>query len=97
MFTPRAFAETDLLWLDRLLARDPFVTVLTTGSDGLPELTRMPVLYRRDVTPSWRGQGAGRWPTWLHLGQLVPGQGARCAGANLELRCGGTARPAAYL
>lgn len=23
MFTPRAFAETDLLWLDRLLARDP--------------------------------------------------------------------------
>lgn len=48
MFTPRAFAETDLLWLDRLLARDPFVTVLTTGGDGLPELTRMPVLYRRD-------------------------------------------------
>ncbi|MGB0398420.1 FMN-binding negative transcriptional regulator, partial [Stenotrophomonas sp.] len=48
MFTPRAFAETDLLWLDRLLARDPFVTVLTAGNDGLPELTRMPVLYRRD-------------------------------------------------
>ncbi|MEG0186668.1 MAG: FMN-binding negative transcriptional regulator [Stenotrophomonas sp.] len=48
MFTPRAFAETDLLWLDRLLARDPFVTVLTAGSDGLPELTRLPVLYRRD-------------------------------------------------
>lgn len=48
MFTPRAFAETDLRWLDRLLARDPFVTVLTTGSDGLPELTRVPVLYQRD-------------------------------------------------
>lgn len=48
MFTPRAFAETDLIWLDRLLARDPFVTVLTTGDDGLPELTRVPVLYRRD-------------------------------------------------
>ena len=48
MFTPRAFAETDLLWLDRLLARDPFVTVLTTGDDGLPELTRLPVLYRRE-------------------------------------------------
>ena len=47
MFTPRAFAETDLLWLDRLLARDPFVTLLTTGDDGLPELTRLPVLYRR--------------------------------------------------
>ena len=45
MFTPRAFAEPDLRWLDRLLARDAFVTVLTTGEDGLPELTRMPVLY----------------------------------------------------
>ena len=48
MFTPRAFAERDLVWLDRLLERDPFVTVLTTGSDGLPELTRLPVLYQRD-------------------------------------------------
>lgn len=47
MFTPRAFAETDLLWLDRLLARDPFITVLTAGADGLPELTRVPVLYQR--------------------------------------------------
>ena len=47
MFSPRAFSENDLHWLDRLLARDPFVTVLTTGDDGLPELTRMPVLYRR--------------------------------------------------
>jgi len=48
MFTPRDFAATDLLWLDRLLARDPFVTLLTTGDDGLPELTRVPVLYRRE-------------------------------------------------
>ncbi|MCG8276608.1 FMN-binding negative transcriptional regulator [Stenotrophomonas sp. NLF4-10] len=48
MFTPRAFVEHDLAWLDRLLARDPFVTLLTTGADGLPELTRLPVLYRRD-------------------------------------------------
>lgn len=48
MFTPRAFAEHDLVWLDRLLERDPFVTLLTTGTDGLPELTRLPVLYRRD-------------------------------------------------
>ena len=47
MFAQRAFVETDLLWLDRLLARDPFVTLLTTGDDGLPELTRMPALYRR--------------------------------------------------
>lgn len=47
MFTPRAFAETDLQWLDALFARDAFITLLTTGDDGLPELTRLPVLYRR--------------------------------------------------
>ena len=47
VFAQRVFVENDLLWLDRLLARDPFVTLLTTGSDGLPELTRLPVLYRR--------------------------------------------------
>jgi transcriptional regulator len=72
MFTPRAFAEHDLVWLDRLLARDPFVTVLTTGADGLPELTRLPVLYRRDeqriellghwarATPQARHAGAAK-------------------------------------
>lgn len=48
MYTPRAFAETDLLWLDRLLARDAFITLLTTGDDGLPQASRLPVLYRRD-------------------------------------------------
>lgn len=48
MFTPRAFSEHDLVWLDRLLERDPFVTLLTIGTDGLPELTRLPVLYVRD-------------------------------------------------
>jgi transcriptional regulator len=47
MFSPRAFAETDLRWLDRLFARDPFVTLLTVGADGLPEASRLPVLYRR--------------------------------------------------
>ncbi|HEL4844405.1 TPA: FMN-binding negative transcriptional regulator [Stenotrophomonas maltophilia] len=69
MFTPRAFAETDLLWLDRLLARDPFVTVLTPGSDGLPELTRMPVLYRRDGDQiELRGHWARANPQSRHRG-----------------------------
>lgn len=49
MFIPSAFVETDLIWLDRLLARDAFVTLVTTGADGLPQATRMPVLYRRDA------------------------------------------------
>ena len=69
MFTPRAFAETDLLWLDRLLARDPFVSVLTPGSDGLPELTRMPVLYRREGERiELRGHWARANPQSRHSG-----------------------------
>jgi len=48
MFIPADFVETDLAWLDRLLERDAFVTVVTTGSDGLPQVTLLPVLYRRD-------------------------------------------------
>jgi transcriptional regulator len=46
MYTPRAFAETDLLELDRLLARDPFVTLVSTDRD-LPFASHLPVLYSR--------------------------------------------------
>lgn len=48
MYTPRAFAETDLAELDRLLARDPFITLVTTGADGLPFASHLPVLHRRE-------------------------------------------------
>ncbi len=48
MFIPSDFVATDLAWLDRLLARDAFVTVVTTGADGLPQLTLLPVVYRRE-------------------------------------------------
>lgn len=47
MYLPRAFAETDLAGLDALLARDPFITLVTTGADGLPEASHLPVLYTR--------------------------------------------------
>jgi len=48
MYTPRAFAETDLARLDALLAADPFVTLVTTDADGAPFASHLPVLYRRD-------------------------------------------------
>ena len=48
MYTPRAFAETDLAGLDALLAADPFVTLVTTDADGAPFASHLPVLYRRD-------------------------------------------------
>lgn len=48
MYLPRAFAETDLSALDALLAADPFVTLVTVDNDGLPLVSHLPVLYRRD-------------------------------------------------
>jgi transcriptional regulator len=47
MYTPRAFAETDLAELDRLIARDAFVTLITTDA-GPPYVSHLPVLYARD-------------------------------------------------
>lgn len=47
MYTPRAFAETDLGELDRLLARDPFVTLVSSDADGAPFASHLPVLYSR--------------------------------------------------
>lgn len=48
MYTPRAFAETDLAALDALIAADPFVSVVTVDADGVPFASHLPVLYRRD-------------------------------------------------
>ena len=48
MYTPRAFAETDLSQLDALIAADPFVTLVTVDGDGAPFVSHLPVLYRRD-------------------------------------------------
>ena len=46
MYTPPAFVETDLLELDRLLARDPFVTLIS-NDEGAPFASHLPVLYSR--------------------------------------------------
>lgn len=48
MYLPRRFAETDLAELDRLVARDAFVTLVTSDADGLPFASHLPVLYQRD-------------------------------------------------
>ena len=49
MYTPRAFAVDDLQSLDALFARDAFVTLVTTGADGAPLASQLPVLYRREA------------------------------------------------
>jgi transcriptional regulator len=48
MYLPRAFVETDLAQLDRLLQADPFITLVSTDADGAPVASQLPVLYRRD-------------------------------------------------
>lgn len=75
-YTPRHFAETDLAGLDALLARDPFVT-LVTMHDGAPSVTHLPVLHARDgdavelrghwsrANPQWR-EGATRALAIVH-------------------------------
>ncbi len=48
MYLPRAFAETDLTSLEGLFAHDPFVTLISNDAEGLPFVSHLPVLYRRD-------------------------------------------------
>nr|WP_298132757.1 FMN-binding negative transcriptional regulator [uncultured Pseudoxanthomonas sp.] len=47
MYTPSAFVETDLVALDRLIAGDAFVTLVTVA-DGVPCVSHLPVLYARE-------------------------------------------------
>ena len=47
MYTPRAFVESDLRALDALAANDSFITLITVA-DGVPQVSHLPVLYRRD-------------------------------------------------
>lgn len=48
MYLPRAFVETDLAALDTLIDAHPFVTLISTGADGAPFVSHLPVLCRRD-------------------------------------------------
>ena len=48
MYLPRAFAEPDLAQLDALVAADPFITLVTSDAAGVPFVSHLPVLYRRD-------------------------------------------------
>ena len=71
MYTPRAFAETDLHALDGLLARDPFVTLVTCEA-GLPFATHLPVLNSRtDGQVVIEGHWAKPNPQASHQGQAL--------------------------
>lgn len=71
MFTPPAFAETDLAGLDALVARDAFVTLVTVA-DGAPFISHLPVLYRRDGDAiELRGHWSRANPQWRHVGKAL--------------------------
>lgn len=48
MYSPRAFASTDLAQLDALVDAHPFITLVTVDAEGAPFASHLPVLYRRD-------------------------------------------------
>ncbi|WP_140718700.1 FMN-binding negative transcriptional regulator [Pseudomonas sp. Hp2] len=72
MYTPRAFAGTDLTALDDLFARDPFVTLVTPGEGLLPQVSHLPVLYARDGDAVvLEGHWARPNPQAVHEGQAL--------------------------
>nr|WP_246429050.1 FMN-binding negative transcriptional regulator [Pseudoxanthomonas broegbernensis] len=69
---PRAFAEDDPRGLDWLLARDPFVTLVTCDGDGLPFASHLPVLYaRQDGCVRLEGHWARPNPQAAHAGRAL--------------------------
>lgn len=72
MYLPRRFAEHDLAELDRLVARDAFVTLVSSDADGLPFASHLPVLYRRDGdSVRFRGHWARANPQAGHVGPVL--------------------------
>jgi transcriptional regulator len=72
MYLPRAFVETDLAQLDRLLQADPFVTLVSTDADGAPVASQLPVLYRRDGDDILvEGHWARANPQSRHQGEVL--------------------------
>lgn len=72
MYQPRAFVETDLVALDALIAAHPFITLVSTGDDGAPFVSHLPVLYRRDGDEVLiEGHWARPNPQASHTGRML--------------------------
>lgn len=72
MYQPRAFVETELAALDALIENDPFITLVSTGDDGAPFISHLPVLYRRDGdTVLVEGHWARPNPQAGHAGRML--------------------------
>lgn len=72
MFVPAPFRGNDLAVLNRLLARDPFVTLVTSDADGAPFASHVPVLWQREGDAvELRGHVARANPQWRHAGPAL--------------------------
>lgn len=72
VYLPQRFRERELDQLDALIGRDPFVTLCTPGADGLPQISHIPVLYRRlDEAVEIRGHWARANPQSSHAGPAL--------------------------
>jgi transcriptional regulator len=72
MYLPRAFTETDLAQLDRLLQADPFITLVSTDAGGAPVASQLPVLYRRNGDDILiEGHWARANPQSRHQGEVL--------------------------
>ena len=71
MHLPAAFVESDLTALDRLIAADGFISLVTVV-DGSPIVNHLPVLYRRDGDRvELRGHWARPNPQARHAGAAM--------------------------
>ncbi len=71
MYAPSYFRETDLTELDRLVACNPFATLITLR-DGTPVATHLPVLYARaGGQVVFRGHWARPNPQWHDASQAL--------------------------
>lgn len=71
MHLPAAFVESDLTALDRLVAADNFITLVTVA-DGAPVVSHLPVLYQRDgERAELRGHWARPNPQAQHAGRAL--------------------------
>lgn len=71
MHVPADFVELDLTALDRLIAADNFITLITVV-DGVPTVNHLPVLYRRDgESIELRGHWARSNPQAKHEGPAL--------------------------
>ncbi len=71
MHLSAAFVESDLTALDRLIAADNFITLMTVDN-GVPAANHLPVLYRRNgETVELRGHWARPNPQARHTGPAL--------------------------